>query len=158
MAADPFSLVYDKIVSILRAKGLTVVSHNSVRGPSIDTPSSADMPEIQVHPVAHTAVLGGASCETDVVRDFALVIQTEDLVLGKYLFPWEWKLIQALYQMRLGSELNNLEFLGRKFVRDVTVVSATTGITDPLVGRRIEGWASNWTIRVAMSFSPANLS
>ena len=154
---DPFTILYDAIVAHLKTKGVNVVDWNSSRGPQPDVPATSDMPEFQVRPTGMSLVLGARSCATEVTRDFAVVLNTNDFRVGRYLFPGEWTLTKAVHDLQYGA-LDALSYLDRRFVESCIITGSVSGVIDPATGRNIVGWSSLWTIRVRMSFSPSDMT
>lgn len=152
--AEKFTPIYDAIVRAFRdnAKGsFRLVDWNSTRNPQLDSPTAQDFPEVQLRPLGMRPVLGGRSCSTTVELDYSLTIVTGDFILGKLLNPTDWRILCILHSL----QYSLVEQLG--IAEDVSVVQSTTGTLDPNGNRGIVGWASNWTITVATSFTAAQL-
>lgn len=144
---DPFTRVYNKIVGVLKDHKLKVVSWNSTADPLPDKLTEGDLPEVQVRPTALASVIGDTSSTSVVQQSYDVSIASGDNRLGERLFPAQWQLFKALHAIKYGME-------DLAFVLDLSVVSATTGLVDPLspTNRGINGWASMWTITIHMSF------
>lgn len=156
---DPFTLLYNKMVSVLKAHAgnrYSVIDWNSTRNPQPDVAASSDVPEWQLRPSGANVQVGSSSCASVVTRDFTLTLITGTKVLGKWLLPGEWALMSALYDLQY-SALESLKWEDRSFVERVEVTGSVSGITDPEGSRQIVGWASSWTIRVHMTFSASDL-
>lgn len=159
MTIDPYTILYDAVIACLTrhaAGRRRVVSWNSTRSPRPDVVSSSDAQCWEVRPTGKSVVLGGTSCSTEVVRTFTVLQYTGDYVLGKCLFPDEWALTRALYDLKYNA-LEDLEYDGKRFVSRVEVASATTGIVDPTNERKIIGWATQWSIEAYLQFANADM-
>ena len=158
MASEPFSVLYDAMIAVLKADHrIHVVDWNSTRDPLNEVVAESDLPEIQIRPSGLNAQLGSKSCGSEVQRRFEILVNTGDKRLGALLFPTEWVLLGALHRMKYGA-LDDLKFNNRRFVEDVMVNSSTSGIALPESNRGIDGWASLWDVVVYMSFSGEDLS
>jgi hypothetical protein len=152
MEADPFTQVYDMLVTRLKeAKAwVSVIDWNSTKNPQADIASTSDLPEVQLRPIGLTASFGMYSCSSPIVRDYALTIATGSNILEK-LFKAEWALMGVLHRLKYG-QLDALSYKGQKFVIDLSFVSGQSGIALPTTRNKQPGWTVLSTIRVHMSF------
>lgn len=157
---NPFSLVYDAVCAVIEARGVRVASWNKTREPPIkDVLAEGDFPEIQLRVSTASVDVGGSSRDIIVARVHEIVVNTGDMRLGHLLFPTEWKLLGAAYDLKYGDKLNGIEFKGRSLVTDVNVNGTVVGLSDPTAqnNRGIAGWTALWSVNVIMHLDKDDL-
>lgn len=152
---EPFSLVYDAIVAELKKQHKNVVSYNTTRQPKQDTLTESDLPELVVVPENANVMQEGVSCGDDVNMTFQIMVKTGKRKVNPGIFPIMWKLLRAYRRLRFGV-LDALSFNDRKFVRDITIGTASMDLG--AVERGMVGWACLWPITVHMSFDKKDLT
>ena len=141
MLDDPYSMVYAHIVAVLKRQDLKVVSFLDNRLGAKDTLAEADLPEIQVRPTNLSGQLGDTSSTSAIVRSYQILINTGENRLKDYLFPVEWKITCAMFELKYG-DLNMLRYKEVPFILTTEITAATAGISDPTQNRGATGWSS----------------
>jgi len=157
VSGDPYTLLYDAIVACFKRRDFKVIDWaEASRDPQQDILTESDYPEFQIRPSGLTGQIGDTSSTHAIKRTFQLMLNTGDQRLKTLAFPMEWKITQALYELKYEG-LENLKFKGRNFVLTTEINSAQIGISDPVLNRGAIGWSALWDIEVTMSFAKGDL-
>ena len=155
---DPFTQMYNALwqlaidnaefAALVKLKNRIRYDEETDRGPAKRDISSEDTPEVQLSAVGTIANLNSTSSTSEFIKQYQFVISTGDLRLQKALFPIEFALLRAL---RKWQEITPaLTYGGVTFVKNVEVVTASEGVSDPEKNRGIKGWGAILNIDVKM--------
>lgn len=153
---DPFTIAELKIIKICRDKGLKIVDFVNSRDPQPEVVAKGDLPEWQVRPSAFLFKLGGRSCQTDVQKDYDMLMNTGSLRLSEFFNSGQFTMLKLLHWLKYNA-FNDVQYKGRTFVNDVEVLSGQSGIADPTTNRNIKGWVALAVVRLHMSFPAGDL-
>jgi len=155
---EPLTLVYDRLVKVLKDRKFKLISWNSSRDPEPDVREEADFPEWQLRPTATQVNLGNASCGTEIIQTYTLLVSTGDDRVGYMFFPTQWRMIQAIHALKYDAlVLESLTYRDHAFIQNVEIVSIQADL-DLAIARGIEGWDALWDINVHMNFPDEDLT
>jgi len=125
------------------------------RSPMKATIAAGDLPEIVILPEDLQGNLQDSSSSTKCVRQYAIFISTGDYRYNEFLARIEWEVFVGLLSWK--TRLATLTWKKAHFVKNVNIVSASSGLSDPERNRNLRGWSAAWRVRVEMHFSTAAL-
>jgi hypothetical protein len=156
---NPFSLVYDKLWSMLERipeLDLLVPVENRVRldgrnpSPRKHEAAAADYPEVSLVPQTVEANVRATNQSTEVLVVYAWIHAVSDLAMMQNLMSIQWALLLGLHSW--SPELKTLRYRNEQFVYEANVISGSD-FDDMLERRGLAGWTASWAVGVRMNFT-----
>ena len=157
----PFSKVYDEIWNLLEADvdftNLFAVGNrikfndDETRDAIKQNVTTEDLPEVMLSVSGAAVNLGNTSSSTRIAQTYALIVNTGDMRVNRYINAINWLFLCKLNSWN--TSLSALLWVGETFVKTVRVTSVNTGQSQQDRNRGIHGWGAVWNIEVEMLFS-----
>ena len=163
--SNPFTLVYDALWSMVEAHpqflhdvkvGNRIKFNSDVsRDPMKDAIALGDLPEVVLISENGQANMYNTSSTSMITRSYAWLVSTGDFRLTKILSEVEWQIFCAMHGWP--EKLASLQWAGKNFVKKASIVSTSSGYSDPERNRGIIGWSAVWRCDVDMYFNFTDL-
>lgn len=162
--SDPFTLVYDNLLDIVKqSKGLEIIvaslrdkiiSLNTKQGNNAiqSEPTAATLPEIILASNTVSGNFNFASNAVQITRLYQFLISTDAGALGETIYPLEWGISCAMVDAQYDVRLRELAWHNYKFVKALQLGAVTSGESNADANRGIQGWAAIWQLNVNMLF------
>lgn len=120
--------------------------------------ASADLPEIQLVPDGYASNLTASSGNTNVTFRYQFLMSSGDFRFKHYLAPVTWYVISALSEWcepTIG--ITGLQWNSQNFVKNLSLIDATDGVSDSRLNRGIEGFSEILRFEVLCYFTRTSL-
>jgi hypothetical protein len=165
MPANPFSMVYSELWSILlkhpgfvrdvKLKNRIRFDIPNNRDPLKSAIGAADLPEVMLTVENITANIHDTSHTTKISRRYNFLVSTGDNRYTELLAVVEWEIFTALCNWQ--STLSALQWKDKPFCKALRFVTGAAGMSNPQQNRNIVGWSSVWQCEIEMHFLTADL-